>query len=228
MVGVRLLVIEDDRHLAEAIRDGLEDEGFAVDLAFTGTDGLWMATEQMYDAIVCDLMLPGVNGFQICSRLRAAENWTPILMLTAKDGDLDEAEALDTGADDYLTKPFSFVVLVAHIRALLRRGRVERAPSLSAGDLILDPAAHTCFRGDVEISLTPKEFAIVEYLMRRAGEVVPKRDVVAHVWDEHYDGDQNVVEVYISMLRRKIDAPFDRRSIETVRGVGYRLAAHGG
>lgn len=225
---MRLLVIEDDRHLAEAIKDGLEDEGFAVDLAFNGTDGLWMASETAYDAIVCDLMLPGVNGFQICRRLRAAENWTPIVMLTAKDGDLDEAEALDTGADDYLTKPFSFVVLVAHIRALLRRGRMERSPTLSAGDLVLDPAAHTCHRGVVEIALTPKEFAIVEYLMRRAGEVVPKSDVLAHVWDEHYDGDQNVVEVYVSMLRRKLDSPFQRQSIETVRGVGYRLATNGG
>ena len=211
-----------------ALKRGLESEGFAVDVSFDGSEGHWLATEQAYDAIVLDIMLPGMNGFQVCRSLRDRGNWTPILMLTAKDGELDEAEALDTGADDFLSKPFSYVVLVARLRALLRRGRGERPTVLRTGDLTLDPAAHTIARGEVEIDLTAKEFAVLEYLMRRAGEVVSKTEMLDHVWDFGFDGASNLVEVYISALRRKVDAPFDRQAIQTVRGVGYKLAANGG
>ena len=225
---MRLLVVEDEVRLAAALCRGLEAEGFAVDSTHDGGEALWRAMEFDYDAIVLDIMLPGLNGFQVCSRLREAGNWTPILMLTAKDGDLDEAEALDTGADDYLTKPFSFVVLVAHLRALLRRGAPERLSNLEAGDLRLDPAAHACWRGPTAVNLTGREFQILELLIRRRGEVVPKSTIIDHVWDSNYEGDPNVVEVHISSLRRKIDTAFGRRSIQTVRGVGYRLLAGGG
>lgn len=221
-------MVEDEKRLAAAVKRGLEDHGFTVELALTGTDGLWMATEEDYDAIVLDIMLPGVNGYKICASLREAGNWVPILMLTAKDGEFDEAEALDTGADDFLSKPFSFVVLVARLRALLRRGAAERPAVLSAGDLSLDPASHQCRRGDVEISLTPREFGLLEFLLRRAGEVVGKTQIIEHVWDVSFDGEQNVVEVYIGYLRRKVDAPFGRSAIRTVRGVGYRLDPDGG
>jgi len=225
---VRVLVVEDEKRLAAAVKRGLEDHGFTVDLALTGTDGLWMATEQEYDAIVLDIMLPGVNGYKICATLRDAGNWVPILMLTAKDGEFDEAEALDTGADDFLTKPFSFVVLVARLRALLRRGAKERPAVLCAGDLSLDPASHQCWRGEDEISLTPREFGLLEFLLHRAGEVVGKTQIIEHVWDVNFDGEQNVVEVYVGYLRRKVDAPFGRSAIQTVRGVGYRLDPVGG
>lgn len=225
---MRVLVVDDEVRLAAALRRGLEAEGFAVDVAATGDDGLWLATENPYDVIVLDIMLPGLNGYEVCAKLRAAENWTPILMLTAKDGEWDEAEALDTGADDYLSKPFSYVVLLAHLRALLRRGGADRPAELIAGDLIVDPASRTCRRGDIPISLTSREVAVLEYLMHRAGQVVTKTDIVEHVWDMHFDGDLNVVEVHISALRRKIDAPFDKNSIQTVRGAGYRLDAAGG
>jgi DNA-binding response OmpR family regulator len=187
-----------------------------------------MAEEGAYDAIVLDIMLPGMSGFRVCQRLRDAQNWTPILMLTAKDGELDEAEALDTGADDYLTKPFSHLVLVAHLRALMRRGARERPAVLSAGDLRVDPASRRCWRGDVELLLTPRELSVLEYLLRRAGEVVSKRDILDHVWDDHFEGDPNIVEVYVRYLRKKIDLPFARKAIETVRGSGYRLVADGG
>jgi DNA-binding response OmpR family regulator len=173
-------------------------------------------------------MLPGLNGYQICGQLREVGNWTPILMLTAKDGEWDEAEALDTGADDYLSKPFSYVVLLAHLRALLRRGSPDRPTQLRAGDLVMDPAARTCRRGEQMITLTSREMAVLEYLMRRAGQVVTKSDIVDHVWDMNFDGDLNVVEVHVSALRRKLDTPFDRQSIQTVRGAGYRLDAEGG
>lgn len=225
---MRILVVEDEELLASAIAQGLRDEGFAVDVAATGTDGLWQAREHAYDVIVLDILLPGTNGFQVCATLRAEGNWVPILMLTAKDGELDEAEALDTGADDFLSKPFSFVVLVARIRALLRRGRRERPSVLVAGDLTLDPAEHRCRRGDVPVELTPREFSLLEYLMRFAGEAVGKREILTHVWGEDFDGDPNIVEVYVGYLRRKIDHAFGRAAIETVRGVGYRLAADGG
>lgn len=211
-----------------SLKRGLQAEGFAVDLAFSGTDGLWLASEHPYDAIICDIMLPGMNGFKLCATLRAQKCWVPILMLTAKDGEYDHAEALDTGADDYLTKPFSFLVLVAHLRALLRRSTRERPVMLSAGDLILDLAAHRCARGAVEIDLTARELAIVEVLLRRAGDVVSKHALVEAVWDYDFEGGVNVVEVYVSRLRRKLDVPFGRSAIETVRGAGYRLDPSGG
>jgi DNA-binding response OmpR family regulator len=222
-VDVRILVVEDERRLADLLKDGLTREGFAVDLAHDGAEGLWLATEMPYDVIVLDVMLPGVNGYEVCARLRAAGHWMPILMLTAKDGEYDEAEALDTGADDYLTKPFSFVVLLARLRALVRRGARERPAVICVGDLRVDPAGMKCSRGGVQITLTPKEFAILHCLARRAGEVVPKSELLARAWDFAYDGDSNVVEVYISALRRKIDKPFGRTTLGTVRGAGYRL-----
>jgi DNA-binding response OmpR family regulator len=220
---VRILVVEDEHRLAGLLKDGLAREGFAVDLAHDGREGLWLATEQPYDVIVLDVMLPSLDGYGVCARLREAGNWTPILMLTAKDGEYDEAEALDTGADDYLTKPFSYVVLLARLRALVRRGRPERPAVLSVGDLRVDPAGLKCSRGDVRIALTPKEFAILHWLALRAGEVVPKSELLARAWDFAYDGDSNVVEVYISALRRKIDRPFGCTTLTTVRGAGYRL-----
>jgi DNA-binding response OmpR family regulator len=225
---VRVLVVEDEKGLAAGLKRGLEAEGFAVDVAMDGTDGLWMAREQPYDAMVLDILLPGVNGFKICSSLRDEGNWTPILMLTAKDGELDEAEALDSGADDYLTKPFSYVVLVAHLRALLRRGARERPAVMEAGDLRLDPASHRCWRGETEVELTPREFSLLEFLLRRKGEVLPKREILEHVWDYDFEGDPNIVEVYIRHLREKLDRPFGRGAVKTVRGAGYRLEADGG
>ena len=224
---MRILVVEDDKRLAATLRRGLEAEGFAVDNALDGEQCIWLATENPYDAIVLDIMLPKVNGFQVCARLREQGNWTPILMLTAKDGELDEAEALDTGADDYLTKPFSYVVLVAHLRALLRRGAGERPAQLSVGDLVIDPAARTCSRAGRPIELTAKEFSIVEFLARRPGEVVSKGDLLDHAWDFAYDGDPNVIEVHMSNIRRKIDKPFRTDSLRTVRGAGYRLVPDG-
>jgi DNA-binding response OmpR family regulator len=225
---VRILVVDDDRSLVRALKRGLEAEGFAVDVALDGTDGLWRATENSYDAIVLDVMLPGASGYTVCARLRAAGNWAPILMLTAKDGELDEAEALDTGADDFLTKPFSYVVLVARLRALLRRGGGERPVVLTAGDLRLDPASHRVWRGDSPVALTPRQFSLLEFLMRRPGEVLSKSEILGHVWDFAFDGDPNIVEVYVRQLRRRIDEPFGRRALETVRLVGYRLDPDGG
>ena len=220
---MRLLVVEDDKRLASTIRRGLEAEGFSVDNALDGEQGLWLASETAYDAIVLDIMLPKLNGFQVCARLRDVGNWTPILMLTAKDGDLDEAEALDTGADDYLTKPFSFVVLVAHLRALLRRGANERPTQIIVGDLVIDPGTRTCSRGGHAIVLTAKEFSIVEFLARRVGDVVAKAELLEHAWDFAYDGDPSVIEVHISNIRRKLDKPFGTHNLRTARGSGYRL-----
>lgn len=225
---MRVLVVEDEKRLAAGLKKGLEAEGLAVDVALNGTDGLWMATENSYDVIVLDIMLPGISGFKVCATLREEGNWTPILMLTAKSGELDEAEALDTGADDYLTKPFSYVVLVAHIRALLRRGGRERPTVLEAGDLRMDPASRKAWRGDTEMNLTPRELAMLEFFLRRRGEVVSKREILDHVWDYDFEGDPNIVEVYVRGLRNKFDRPFEREAIETVRGSGYRLAADGG
>jgi DNA-binding response OmpR family regulator len=225
---VRVLVVEDEERLARSLERGLEADGFAVDVALNGTDGLWMAQENAYDAIVLDIMLPGVNGYRICSTLRDAGDWTPILMLTAKDGELDESEALDLGADDYLTKPFHHVVLVARLRALMRRGSPTRPATLAAGDLRLDPAAHRAWRGDQPLDLTAREVSVLEYLLRHAGAVTSKREILEHVWDDDFEGDSNIVEVYVRHLRKKIDIPFGRSSIETVRGAGYRLAANGG
>jgi DNA-binding response OmpR family regulator len=222
---VKLLLIEDDIKIAAAVKRGLEGEGFRVEVATDGGDGLWRATEGAYDLLVVDLMLPGRNGFQICAALRAAGNWTPILVLTAKDGDLDEAEALDTGADDYLTKPFSFPVLVARIRALLRRTTGRTPTPVEVGDLRIDPGERRAWRADALLSLTAREFDVLEFLVRRAGQVLRKEEILAGVWDYDFDGDPNIVEVYVGRLRRKVDEPFDRHSIETVRGAGYRLAA---
>jgi DNA-binding response OmpR family regulator len=220
---MRLLVVEDEQAMAASLRRGLEKEGFAVDVAATGVDGLHLAREVSYDAIVLDLMLPEMNGYKVCQTLRDEDNWTPILMLTAKQGDLDEAEGLETGADDYLTKPFSFVVLVARLRALLRRAESSEPVRYRAGDLEVDVGTRLVKRGAQEVELTAREFAVLEQLIRTPGQVVAKRTIVEHVWDLHFDGDLNIVEVYIRSLRKKIDEPFDRKSIETVRGAGYRL-----
>ena len=224
---MRLLVVEDEQRLAAGLRAGLEAEGFVVDVANDGTDGLWMAREHPYDAILLDLMLPGCNGYRICRTLRSEEDWTPILMLTAKEGEDDLVEALDTGADDYLTKPFSYAVLLARLRALVRRGAQPRPAVLEAGDLRLDPATKRAWRGEVGLDLTARELALLEYLLRHGDEVVSKREILDHVWDTEFEGDPNIVEVYIGHLRNKLDRPFQRESIQTVRGMGYRLVADG-
>jgi two-component system OmpR family response regulator len=220
---MRILVVDDEVRLADGVRRGLEAEGFAVDVASNGVDGLWMAGEHRYDAIILDIMMPGMSGYRVCHQLRDAGDWTPILMLTAKDGDWDQVEALDTGADDFLSKPFSFAVLVARIRSLVRRGSRERPAVLEVGELRLDPASKQVHRGDVPIDLTSREFAVLEFLMRRGGEVVSKREVLQNVWDDDFEGDPNIVEVYVGHLRNKVDRPFERASLETVRGFGYRL-----
>ena len=225
---MRILVVEDESAMADSLKTGLVDNGFAVDIAADGEEALWFAQEVNYDAIILDLMLPKLNGFRVCRALREREDWTPILMLTAKDGHLDEAEGLDTGADDYLTKPFSFVVLLARLRALLRRPGAERAPELRAGDLVLDPATHELHRGETKIDLTAREFAILEVLLTKAGQAVSKQAILEHVWDFNFDGGPNIVEVYVRSLRKKIDEPFDRQSIVTVRGAGYKLDPDGG
>jgi DNA-binding response OmpR family regulator len=221
------LVVDDERRMAEAIRRGLMADGFGVELAFDGEDGLHQAREGGFDAIVLDVLLPKVNGYEVCRRLRDEGVWTPILMLSAKDGEYDQADGLDLGADDYLTKPFSYVVLVARLHALLRRGAPARPALLTAGDLRLDPARREVTRGSTPIALTPREFALLEFLLRRSDDVVSKTEILHHVWAE-YDGDVNVVKVYIGYLRRKIDAPFGRSAVRTVRGMGYRLSGDGG
>lgn len=224
---MRVLVVEDEALIARALREGLEADGYSVDVADRGDDGLWHATEIAYDAIILDLMLPGMNGYVVCRELRAKGITTPIMMLTAKDGEFDQIEGLDTGADDYVTKPFSLGVVLARLRALVRRGPTERPATLAAGDLTLDPSSRECRRGEQLIELTPREFSLLRYLMHRAGEPVSKLDLVEHVWNDDQLED-SVIQVYIGYLRRKIDEPFDRRSIETVRGVGYRLDRNGG
>jgi len=224
---VKLLLVEDDKKIATAVKRGLEAEGFTVEVAWDGSEGLWLASEGSYDLLILDILLPGRNGYQICGDLRSAGNWTPILMLTAKDGDLDEAEALDTGADDYLTKPFSFPVLVARVRALLRRAGGRNPVPVEAGDLRIDPGQRRAWRGEVEIDLTSRQFDVLEFLVRRAGQVLSKREILDGVWEYDFEGDPNIVEVYIRRLRTRIDEPFGRRSIETVRGSGYRLVAAG-
>ncbi|MEU5955436.1 response regulator transcription factor [Streptomyces sp. NPDC047525] len=226
---MRLLIVEDEKRLALSLAKGLTAEGYAVDVVHDGVDGLHRAGEGSYDLVILDIMLPGMNGYRVCSTLRAAGHDVPILMLTAKDGEYDEAEGLDTGADDYLTKPFSYVVLVARVKALLRRrGNAGPSPVHTLGDLKVDTAARRVFRGTdgedgegSEVTLTAKEFAVLEQLVLRAGEVVSKGDILEHVWDFAYEGDPNIVEVYISALRRKLGAPL----IKTVRGAGYRLEA---
>ncbi|WP_328871176.1 response regulator transcription factor [Streptomyces sp. NBC_00287] len=220
---MRVLVVEDEERFAAGLRDGLEAEGFAVDVALDGVDGLWMARENTYDAIVLDIMLPRLNGYRICRELRGAGDWTPILMLTAKEGEWDEIEGLDTGADDYLTKPVSYAVLLARLRALLRRDAHQRPAVLTAGDLRLDPATRTVTRAGRDIEVTARELAVLEFLLRRAGEAVSKRTILDHVWGDDFEGDPNIVEVYVRRLRNKVDRPFGRRSLVTVRGHGYRL-----
>lgn len=225
---MKVLMVEDEVRLADMVHRGLAAEGFNVDVVHDGVDGLWKAKESSYDVIVLDIMLPGLNGYKVCEQLRSAGVWTPVLMLTAKDGEYDQTDAFDLGADDYLTKPFSFIVLVARLRALIRRGAPERPTVLEAGDLSLDPARRRVERSGQELSLTPREFGLLEFLMRHRGDVVSKAEILEGVWDAHYEGDPNVVEVYVGYLRRKVDQPFDRKAIETVRGVGYRLASGGG
>lgn len=220
---VKVLLVEDETVIADAVVRGLAAEGFVTEVAGNGVDGLWMAQEFVYDIIILDIMLPGMNGYEICRRLRKDGSLVPVLMLTAKDGEHDEADALDLGADDYLSKPFSFVVLLARLRALLRRAPDRRDPMLVCGDLSLDPAARRCWRGDAEVDLTAREFSLAEFLIRRKGRVVSRATIAEHVWDAELDIDSNVVEVYIGYLRRKLDKPFGRSDIETVRGIGYRL-----
>ncbi|MFC5722327.1 response regulator transcription factor [Streptomyces gamaensis] len=221
-----ILVIEDDPHVAAALRRGLEAEGYSVEHAADGLHGLQLALRHTYMAIVLDIMLPGVHGYRICAELRRAGVHTPILMLTAKDGEYDQAEGLDTGADDYLCKPFSYVVFLARLRALIRRGGT-RDTVLRADDLWLDQSARRCGRGETEIRLTGQEFAVLHCLLRSAGQVLSKLEILDDAWDMAYDGDPGIVQVYISLLRRKVDQPFGRRSIQTVRRAGYRLTADG-
>lgn len=217
---MRALVVEDEKRLAAGLRSGLEAEGFAVDVALTGTDGLWLARENPYDVMVLDIMLPEVSGFDVCATLRTDGIWTPILMLTARDGETDQVRALDTGADDYLTKPFSYEVLLARLRALLRRGATQRPALLEAGRLRIDPAARRAWSEAAELQLTSRELSLLEFFVRRAGEAVSKRVILQHVWDFDFEGDPNIVEVYVRRLRAKIG----RDAIETLRGTGYRLA----
>jgi DNA-binding response OmpR family regulator len=224
---MRALVVEDEIRLAAGLRNGLEAEDFAVDLALTGTDGLWLAREYDYDVVLLDLMLPVIDGFEICSTLRTERIWTPILILTARDADTDQVKALDTGADDYLTKPFSYAVLVARLRALVRRGTPERPAILEAGDLRLDPAGRRAWRGEAELDLTARELSVLEFLISRQGVTVSKRTILEHVWNYDFEGDPNIVEVYVRRLRNKVDRPFGQSTIATVRGSGYRLAADG-
>jgi two-component system OmpR family response regulator len=225
---VKVLVIDDEVRLARAVARGLRAEDFTVDLAHDGITGRDAAMSGVYDAIVLDIMLPGLQGYRVLEELRAAQVGTPILMLTAKDGEYDEADAFDLGVDDYLTKPFSFVVLVARLRALVRRAAALRPTVLRAGDLVLDPARHTVTRSGTEVPLTAREFDLLAYLMRHADAVLSKTNILQAVWDEAFDGDVNNVEIYVSYLRKKIDLPFGRHSIRTVRGAGYLFAPDGG
>jgi two-component system OmpR family response regulator len=225
---MRALIVEDEVKMAGLIRRGLIEKGYAADIASTGEDAIWMAGATEYDAIVLDVMLPGVDGFEVCRRLRASGVWAPVLMLTARDAVEDRVAGLDTGADDYLTKPFSFAELLARLRALARRGPVGQPPLLEIGSLRLDQRSHQAWRDDAEIELSTKEFAMLETLMLRPGQVVSRFDLLEHAWDHTYENRSNLIDVYIRYLRQKIDRPFGVRSIETVRGAGYRLRADGG
>jgi two-component system OmpR family response regulator len=220
---VRVLVVEDEVKMASLLKRGLEEEGHAVDLASDGATGVWMGTENPYDAIVLDVMLPDVDGFGVCRKLREAGRWSPILMLTARDAVDDRVAGLDAGADDYLTKPFSFAELLARLRALQRRGEPERPAVLTVDDLVMDPATHRVVRAGVPIQLTRKEFSLLEYFVRHPGEVLSRTKLIEHVWDFSFESDSNVIDVYVRYLRQKIDRPFGKESLETVRGVGYRL-----
>jgi two-component system, OmpR family, response regulator len=225
---MRVLIIEDEVKMASLIRRGLRREGIAADVAIRGEDALWMAEATEYDAIVLDLMLPGIDGLEVCRRLRADGVWAPILMLTARDAVRDRVAGLDGGADDYVTKPFSYAELLARLRALVRRGAIERPTQLEVGALRLDPATRQVWRGEAEIELSAKEFAILETFMRRPGEVLSRFQLLEHAWDYDYENRSNVVDSYVRFLRRKIDKPFGVSSIETVRGAGYRLREDGG
>jgi two-component system OmpR family response regulator len=220
---MRILVVEDELKMASLIRRGLIEEGHAADVTPKGEDAVWMAEAHPYDVVVLDVMLPGAGGFETCRRLRNAGVWTPVLMLTARDAVDDRVAGLDAGADDYLTKPFSFAELLARLRALARRGGVERPAQLAAGDLVLDPATRRTWRGGTEIHLSPKEFALLEAFMRRPGQVLSRLQLLEHAWDFAYENRSNVVDVYVRYLREKIDRSFGTDSIETVRGVGYRF-----
>ena len=220
---MRVLVVEDEVKMAGLLKRGLEEEGYAVDSAADGSEAVWMGTENPYDAVVLDVMLPDFDGFEVCKRLRAAGKWSPVLMLTARDAVGDRVAGLDAGADDYLTKPFSFAELLARLRALIRRGAQERPPVLKSGDLLLDPSTKKVTRDKTNIDLTAKEFALLEFFMRHPGEVLSRTRLIEHVWDFAYEGDSNVVDVYVRDLREKVDRPFGRDSIQTVRGSGYRL-----
>jgi len=222
---MRVLVVEDERKLGELLRRGLGEEGYAADLADRGEEALWMAQAVSYDAIVLDVMLPGADGFEICRRLRGNGVWSPVLMLTARDAVDDRVSGLDAGADDYLAKPFAFEELLARLRALTRRAPAERPPVLEVGDLRLDPAAHKAWRGDQELGLSAKEFALLELLMRRSGLTLSRTQLLDGAWDMAFESRSNIIDVYIRYLREKIDRPFGRDSIETIRGVGYRLRA---
>jgi two-component system OmpR family response regulator len=220
---MKILLVEDEPRLSATVSMGLRAEGFVVTAVDTGIEGLHEATENHFDVVVLDIMLPGLSGYEVLRRMRSKEVWTPVLMLTAKDGEFDQTDAFDLGADDYLTKPFSFRVLVARLRALLRRGAPERPVVLTAGSLSLDPTRHAVHRDNTPITLTPREYGVLEYLMRNKDAVMTKADILRDVWDAHLDTSDNVVEVYVGYLRRKIDMPFDTDTIETIRGVGYRL-----
>ena len=226
---MRILVVDDEVGVTTALKRGLTADGFDVDVAHDGVEGLWLAETNPYRLIILDIMLPKMNGYRVCSTLRANGNVTPILMLTAKEGEYDEAEGLDTGADDYLTKPFSYVVLLARLRALLRRSANElRNEELVAGDLRFDSRSRKCWRGQTEIDLSPKAAAVLEFLMNHAGAVVTKDEILTNVWDRNFEGDPNIIEVYVSRIRSAIDTPFDRSALATVRGVGYRFDPRGG
>ncbi|MGI3779789.1 MAG: response regulator transcription factor [Janthinobacterium lividum] len=220
---MKILLVEDEGRLADVVKEGLVAEGFSVDIVSDGVTGLWAATENPYDAIVLDIMLPGLNGYDVLKQLRQRKVWTPVLMLTAKDGEYDQTDAFDLGADDYLTKPFSFLILMARLRALVRRGAPERPVLITVGSLVLDPARRSVTRREVPVNLTAREYGLLLYLMRNAGDVMSKAQILDNVWDSAYDGSDNIVEVYIGYLRKKLDAPFALTTLHTIRGLGYRL-----
>lgn len=220
---MRVLVVDDQVRMAGLIKRGLEEEGYAVDVVGDGTDAVWMATETAYDAIVLDIMLPGIDGFEVCRQMREAQRWAPVLIVSARSDVGDRVKGLDVGADDYLVKPFSFVELAARLRALTRRGQQKRPALLVVGDLRLDPAGHLAWRGDIQLHLSAKEFALLELFLRHPGEVITRTRIIDSIWDFAFDGVSNVVDQYVAYLRRKIDKPFDRHDLETVRGTGYRL-----
>jgi two-component system OmpR family response regulator len=222
---VKVLLVEDEQRLASVVKEGMVSEGFSVDLVSDGIAALWAATKNPYDAIVLDIMLPGLNGYDVLKQLRGRKVWTPVLMLTAKDGEHDQTDAFDLGADDYLTKPFSFLILMARLRALVRRGAPVRPVLITVGSLVLDPARRAVTRRGVPITLTAREYGLLTYLMRNAGNVVSKAQILDNVWDSAYEGSDNIVEVYIGYLRKKLDAPFALSTLRTIRGLGYRLDA---